>query len=164
MHDNTDFDILLTELAAEQPMNRATLIAKMKAEFTSDELRHIIVNAGAALVIHGGKPTAADADANVDSLDVLKAMAAKRGLTLSTSQVNGMPRLEIGGFAELFYDPVAKREVYQGVSPRFVVVDGVKFDSIPATVAWYEYMVRKVNRPKDHANLALAKSLSKETM
>lgn len=158
MHDNDDL-MLLLELAAEKPMNRDTVISKMRSEFTEEELEHIIIGAGAALVIHGVKPIASDIDCEVDSLMVLEKMAESRKLRLSKSKVNGAPRLEVGGFAELFYDPVVEKDVMAGVKPRDVVIEGVRVDSPQACVAWYEYMVRKVGRPKDSANLELAKSM-----
>jgi hypothetical protein len=151
---------LLIELAAREPMDRAAIIAAMRREFTPGELRHIIVGAGAALVVHGGKPFAADVDCEVDSLEALTAMARRRDTPLSRSEINGSPRLEVGGFAELFYDPVTYDAVGRGIHPRAVTVEGVRVDSIPACVAWYQFMVDKVGRPKDYANLEIARSLA----
>jgi hypothetical protein len=158
MKDDTDITLLL-ELAAERPMDRNAVLSRMRSEFTKEELRHIVVGAGAALVVHGAKPSAADIDCTVTALPELERMAERRAVQLTKSEVNGQPRLEVGGFAELFFDPIAEKEAFAHVKVRDVEVDGVRVDSPEACVAWYEYMVRKVGRPKDRENLRLAKTL-----
>lgn len=158
MYDDFDLTLALTELAALEPMDRRGIVAAMKREFTPQELQHIIVGAGAALVIHGGKETSADIDCFVNSLESLQAIASRRSLELSYSMLNGAPRLEIGGFAELFYDPETHGACTRHLLRREIEVDGVRVDSPEATVAWYEFMARRANRPKGHENLRLARA------
>ena len=160
MFDNTDFEMALCELAAPDPMGRAAILAAMKQEFTPRELKHIIVGAGAALVVHGGKATAADIDCEVDSHEALLDIAKRRGIKVTKSQINGSPRVEVGGFAELFFDPVTHQSVTGHLTRRDVVIDGVRIDSPEATVAWYQFMVKKMGRPKDRKNLEAAMSLT----
>lgn len=162
MIDNVDFELLLTELAVEVPMGRAELIARMKRTFSKEELSHIIVVAGSAMVLHGAKAATVDADCMCDSLHALRQMALRRGIPLSKAVLNGAPRLEVDGFAELFYDPDLHHEVHARVpeSARAVTFDGVRCDSIPSLVAWYEMMVRRRGLPKDHQNLAAVKALA----
>jgi hypothetical protein len=160
MFDNTDFEMALHELAAPDPMDRAAILAAMKREFTPQELKHIIVGAGAALVVHGGKAVAADIDCAVDSHEALIGIAKRRGIEITRSQINGSPRVEVGGFAELFFDPATHQSVAGHLTRREVVINGVRIDSPEATVAWYQFMVKKMGRPKDHKNLEAALSLT----
>ena len=150
-----DLDLyILQETTAEEPMDKIALINAMKTTFTAQELKHITIGAGSALVFHGAKEFANDADCMVDSLDVLKAIAKRTGSLMSKSVVNGAPRVEVDGWAELFYDPETYSKVFKGVPRRSIVINGLNVDSVEASVAWYNYMVKVCNRPKDHDNLA----------
>lgn len=144
------------------PMDRATLIRRLKTEFTSSELQHITVGAGAALVIYGAKAIAADIDCSVDSQAALKDMASRRGLSLSKSIMNDAQRLGIGEWAELFYDPDLEKEYLVDGQKHRVLIEGIWVETPEALVGWYVLMARRRNLPKDHANLARARKLLKQ--
>jgi hypothetical protein len=151
MSDALETTVLL-ELSVKEPIGKEEILQRLRREFIPAELTHITVIAGAALTLHGAKETAADVDADVDNLDVLKQMAARRHLALSASVINGAPRLEVGGWCEMFYDPPHSDK-------RRERVGGVWVATPEALVAWYEMMVRECGRPKDGVNLARARRL-----
>ena len=145
-------------------MTGSEAIRRIKAEFSPDELAHLRVFAGSALCIHGGKAETADADMLCDSLPVLRRIAERRRLPMSKSATNGADRLEIGDWAEIFYDPGLESTYLTGVSRREVNIGGVRVDSLEALVAWYETAVRVMGRDKDHSNLANARSIQTDRL
>jgi hypothetical protein len=156
-----EFDLLVALVeTATDPMDRREILRRMKTEFSREELDGIVVGAGAALVVWGAKPTSTDIDCEVVSLKMLRSIAKKRGIELSRSMTNGSPRVEVGGFAELFYDPEVHAANSSGMgSGATVVVDGVRVETPEVLVRWYQYMVRIRGRRKDSENLKLAEGL-----
>jgi hypothetical protein len=156
------FNLSLEMLAAAQPMTGEQILTRMRKEFNEDELKHIAVSAGSALAIYGAKETAGDVDGMVDSKEALEMIARNRRLRLSSSELNNEPRLQIGDWCELFYDPVLFAEVKGKIKQPTQVIDGVKVDTPEALVSWYRMMVRRRGLPKDHDNLKLAMQLYKK--
>ena len=152
----------IRQLRPPAPMTREVLIRRITTEFGADELAHLRVVAGSALCLHGGRAAVADPQVGMacDSLPVLSLIAERRRLPVQRSPANGSDRLGVGGWAEIFHDPELERTYLTGVSRCETVVDGIRADSLEATVAWYETEARRTGRDADRASLAAARRLT----